>query len=107
MNDGINALHSTTARDSMLHDRLPQLCQESSALYPICIAFQLALTSFAMPRFCEYFDTALGTFRSELARSTTLSDGTLTSGLLLCSIGVRDPRFLRETLCYGSDTLSS
>jgi hypothetical protein len=91
----------------MLHDRLPQLCLESSALYPICIAFQLALTSFARPRFCEYFDTALGTFRSELARSTTLSDGTLTSGLLLCSIGVRDPRFLRETLCYGSDTLSS
>ncbi|KAJ6044886.1 hypothetical protein N7499_007390 [Penicillium canescens] len=88
MNDGINALHSTTARDSMLHDRLPQLCQESSALYSICIAFQLALTSFAMPRFCEYFDTALGTFRSELARSTTLSDGTLTSGLLLCSIGL-------------------
>jgi hypothetical protein len=91
MNDGINVLHSTTARDSMLHDRLPQLCQESSALYSICIAFQLALTTSVTPKFCECFDTALGKFRSELARSTTLSDGTLTSGLLLCSIGVRHP----------------
>lgn len=89
MNDGINTLHSTTARDSMLHPRLPQLCQESNALYPICIAFQLALSSTVTPQFCEYFDTALRTFRSELACSTTLSDATLTSGLLLCSIGVR------------------
>ncbi|KAJ5338230.1 hypothetical protein N7452_004958 [Penicillium brevicompactum] len=83
MNDGINTLHSTTARDSMLHPRLPQLCQESNALYPICIAFQLALSSTVTPQFCEYFDTALRTFRSELACSTTLSDATLTSGLLL------------------------
>jgi hypothetical protein len=75
----------------MLHLRLPELCQQSSALYSICIAFQLALSSPVTPRFCEYFDTALKTFRSELACSTTLSDGTLTSGLLLCSIGVRDP----------------
>ncbi|KAJ5308923.1 hypothetical protein N7508_004302 [Penicillium antarcticum] len=88
MNDGINALHSTTAKDSMLHDRLPQLCQESSALYSICIAFQLALKSSVTPQFCEYFDKSLGIFRSELARSITLSDGTLTSGLLLCSIGL-------------------
>ncbi|KAK9852402.1 hypothetical protein MYU51_008133 [Penicillium brevicompactum] len=88
MNDGINTLHSTTARDSMLHPRLPQLCQESNALYPICIAFQLALSSTVTPQFCEYFDTALRTFRSELACSTTLSDATLTSGLLLCSIGL-------------------
>ncbi|KAJ5860948.1 uncharacterized protein N7529_008258 [Penicillium soppii] len=88
MNNGINALHSTTARDSMLHLRLPELCQQSRALYSICIAFQLALSSTVTPRFCEYFDTALRTFRSELACSTTLSDGTLTSGLLLCSIGL-------------------
>ncbi|KAJ5757972.1 uncharacterized protein N7511_006666 [Penicillium nucicola] len=88
MNDGINALHSTTASDSMLHDRLPQLCQQSSALYSICIAFQLALTSSVTPQFCEYFDKSLGIFRSELACSTVLSDGTLTSGLLLCSIGL-------------------
>jgi hypothetical protein len=78
----------------MLYPRLPQLCQESSALYSICIAFQLALSSTATSRFCEYFDTALKTFRSELACSTTLSDGTLTSGLLLCTIGVRNINFL-------------
>ncbi|KAJ5824139.1 hypothetical protein N7447_006479 [Penicillium robsamsonii] len=88
MNNGINLLHSTTARDSLLQPRLPQLCRESSALYPICIAFQLALSSSVSSQFCEYFDTALKTFRSELACSTTLSDGTLTSGLLLCSIGL-------------------
>ncbi|KAJ5170364.1 uncharacterized protein N7500_003147 [Penicillium coprophilum] len=88
MNNGINVLHSTTARDSMLHPRLPQLCQESGALSSICIAFQLALSSTDSSQFCEYFDTALRTFRSELACSTTLSDGTLTSGLLLCSIGL-------------------
>ncbi|CAG8010956.1 unnamed protein product [Penicillium salamii] len=88
MNNGINTLHSTTARDSMLHPRLPELCQDSRALFPICIAFQLALSSIITPRFCEYFDTALRTFRSELACSKTLSDGTLTSGLLLCSIGL-------------------
>ncbi|OQE02407.1 hypothetical protein PENSOL_c002G00584 [Penicillium solitum] len=88
MNNGFNVLHSTTARDTMLHPRLPQLCQESSALYSICIAFQLALSSTVTSQFCEYFDTALRTFREELACSTTLSDGTLTSGLLLCSIGL-------------------
>ncbi|CAI7663618.1 unnamed protein product [Penicillium glandicola] len=88
MNNGINTLHSTTARDTMLYSRLPQLCQESSALYSICIAFQLALSSTVSSQFREYFDTALKTFRSELACSTTLSDGTLTSGLLLCSIGL-------------------
>ncbi|KAJ5503405.1 hypothetical protein N7463_006279 [Penicillium fimorum] len=88
MNNGINVLHSTTARDGLLHPRLPQLCRESSALYSICIAFQLALSSSVSSQFCEYFDTALRTFRSELACSTTLSDGTLTSGLLLCSIGL-------------------
>ncbi|KAJ5964317.1 uncharacterized protein N7479_004193 [Penicillium vulpinum] len=88
MSNGINMLHSTTARDIMLLPRLPQLCQESSALYSICIAFQLALSSTVSSQFCEYFDTALRTFRSELAHSITLSDGTLISGLLLCSIGL-------------------
>ncbi|KAJ5090615.1 hypothetical protein N7532_009299 [Penicillium argentinense] len=88
LRDGINVLHSTTARDSMLQPRLPQLCQESSALYTICLAFQLSLVSTHSPRFFEYFDAALREFRSELARSTTLSDGTLTAGLLLCSIGL-------------------
>ncbi|KAJ5935276.1 hypothetical protein N7466_004823 [Penicillium verhagenii] len=88
MNGGINVLHSTTARDGMLQPRLPELCQESSALYTICLAFQLSLSSTQSPQFFEYFDTALREFRSELARSTILSDGTLTAGLLLCSIGL-------------------
>ncbi|KAK5788771.1 hypothetical protein VI817_009729 [Penicillium citrinum] len=86
--DGINVLHSTTARDSMLQHRLPQLCEESNALYTICLAFQLSLSSTRSPLFLEYFDTSLRKFRSELACSTTLSDGTLTAGLLLCSIGL-------------------
>ena len=90
MKDGINVLHSTTARESMLQPRLPQLCEESSALYTICLAFQLSLSSTCSPIFLEYFDTSLRKFRSELACSTTLSDGTLTAGLLLCTIGVRD-----------------
>lgn len=90
--DGINVLHSTTARDSMLQHRLPQLCEESNALYTICLAFQLSLSSTRSPLFLEYFDTSLRKFRSELACSTTLSDGTLTAGLLLCSIGVRDQK---------------
>ncbi|KAJ6015487.1 hypothetical protein N7540_010078 [Penicillium herquei] len=88
INGGINVLHSTTARDSMLQPRLPQLCQESTALYTICLTFQLSLSSIQSPRFLEYFDAALREFRSELAQSTILSDGTLTAGLLLCSIGL-------------------
>ncbi len=75
----------------MLQPRLPQLCAESDALYDICLAFQLSLTSHRSPHFFEYFDTSLRKFRSELACSTSLSDGTLTAGLLLCSIGVRNP----------------
>lgn len=77
----------------MLQPRLPELCQESSALYPICLAFQLSLSATHTAPFFEYFDSALREFRSELARSTTLSDGTLTAGLLLCSIGVRHYMF--------------
>ncbi|KAJ5632453.1 hypothetical protein N7490_008792 [Penicillium lividum] len=88
MNEGINVLHSTTTRDSMLQPRLPQLCQESSALYKICLAFQISVSSAHSPRFMEYFDAALREFRSELTQSTILSDGTLTAGLLLCSIGL-------------------
>lgn len=92
LTNGINILHSTTAPESMLQPRLPELCQESSALYNICLTFQLSLSATDTPQFFEYFDTSLREFRSELARSTTLSDGTLTAGLLLCSIGVSVPK---------------
>ncbi|CAL5873659.1 uncharacterized protein PFLUO_LOCUS7941 [Penicillium psychrofluorescens] len=72
----------------MLQPRLPELCRESSALYTTCLAFQLSLAPSLTPRFFEYFDAALRTFRSELACSTTLLDGTLAAGLLLCSVGL-------------------
>lgn len=88
MNSGMNVLHSTRAGDSLLQPRIPQLCRESRALYTICLAFQLSLGTTQSSEFFEYFDKALREFRSELAQSTTLPDGTLLSGLLLCSIGV-------------------
>ncbi|OOQ84834.1 C6 finger domain protein [Penicillium brasilianum] len=88
LTNGMNILHSTGAPHSMLQSRLPELCQESSALYNICLTFQLSLSATHTPQFFEYFDTSLREFRSELARSTTLSDGTLTAGLLMCSIGL-------------------
>lgn len=84
-------LHSTTVNDSVLLPLLPQLCEQSKALYAICLAFQVTLTPEMRPRFFEYFDAALNRFRSELATSlTSLEDGTLAAGLLLCSIGVSD-----------------
>ncbi|KAF3386863.1 hypothetical protein F1880_000799 [Penicillium rolfsii] len=88
LTNGINILHSTTAPHGMLQSRLPELCQESSALYNICLTIQLSLSATHTPQFYEYLDTSLRKFRSELARSTTLADGTLTAGLLLCSIGL-------------------
>lgn len=92
LTSGVNVLHSTTVNNSLLVHGLPQLCQQSRALYAICLAFQVTLTPDLRPRFFEYFDAALSTFRSELAMSVTgLDDGTLTAGLLLCSIGVCRP----------------
>ncbi|KAJ6140580.1 hypothetical protein N7470_010376 [Penicillium chermesinum] len=88
MNSGINVLHSTTAGDDLLQPRLPELCCESSALYTICLAFQLSLETVQSPQFFEYFDKSLREFRAELDRSTTLPDGTLLAGLLLSSIGL-------------------
>ncbi|KAJ5375634.1 hypothetical protein N7517_007640 [Penicillium concentricum] len=79
--------------ESMLQPRLPGLCEESNALYDICLTLQLSLSTIRTLQFFEYFDTSLQEFRSELARSTTLSDGTLTAGLLLCSIGVSDLKY--------------
>lgn len=108
LTSGINILHSTTAPQSMLQPRLPELCQESSALYNICLTFQLSLSATHTPQFFEYLDTSLREFRSELARSTTLSDGTLTAGLLMCSIGVSDPRLpFHEPLGFERLTPSS
>ncbi|RAK95302.1 Zn(II)2Cys6 transcription factor [Aspergillus ibericus CBS 121593] len=88
---GINILHSTTVHDgeTPLKLRLPTLCQQSEALYRICVTLQVSLRSDMKSHFFEYFDAALNNFRSELAQSEAyLKDGTLTAGLLLCTIGV-------------------
>lgn len=73
----------------MLQPRLPRLVEESTCLYTVCLAFQISLSTTHSALFFEYFGAALRDFRSELLRSKTLSDGTLTAALLLCSIGVR------------------
>lgn len=85
----------------MLRHRLPELCQDSSALYNICLTFQLSLPSTHTPQFFEYLDTSLREFRFELAHSTTLSDGILTAGLLLCGIVVSGLQFLRFMHRFG------
>lgn len=92
LSSGINVLHSTTIHDGEipLKVRLPGLCQQSDALYQICITLQVSIRPDLKSQFFEYFDAALNKFRSELARSEAyLEDGTLTAGLLLCTIGVR------------------
>ncbi|KAL5049093.1 hypothetical protein BDW71DRAFT_195570 [Aspergillus fruticulosus] len=94
LSSGINILHSTTVHDgeNPLKMRLPALCQQSEALYQICITLQVSIRTDLKPRFFEYFDAALNKFRSELAQSETyLEDGTLTAGLLL-SHGAERPR---------------
>ncbi|OJJ68035.1 hypothetical protein ASPBRDRAFT_47547 [Aspergillus brasiliensis CBS 101740] len=91
LSSGINVLHSTTIHDGEipLKLRLPALCQQSEALYQICITLQVSLRSDLKSQFFEYFDAALNKFRSELAQSEAyLEDGTLTAGLLLCTIGI-------------------
>ncbi|OJI89135.1 hypothetical protein ABZX51_010100 [Aspergillus tubingensis] len=91
LSSGINVLHSTTMHDGEipLKVRLPGLCQQSEALYQICITLQVSIRPDLKSQFFEYFDAALNKFRSELAQSEAyLEDGTLTAGLLLCTIGI-------------------
>lgn len=89
LRSGINILHSTTVDDSALGPRLPQLCQQSKALYAVCIAFQVSLSGKIRHRFYEYFHAAIATFRSELSHCKDfLNDGTWNAGLILCTIGV-------------------
>ncbi|GKZ52235.1 hypothetical protein AnigIFM49718_000108 [Aspergillus niger] len=91
LSSGINVLHSTTVQDGEmpLKVRLPGLCQQSEALYQICITLQVSIRLDLKSQFFEYFDAALNKFRSELAQSEAyLEDGTLTAGLLLCTIGI-------------------
>ncbi|KAL4972622.1 hypothetical protein BDW66DRAFT_169411 [Aspergillus desertorum] len=88
---GINILHSTSVHDeqTLLKPRLPTLCQQSEALYRICVALQASLSREPTARFFEYLDIGLNKFRAELAKSEPhLEDGTLTAGLLLCTVGV-------------------
>ncbi|GIC87655.1 uncharacterized protein Aud_004042 [Aspergillus udagawae] len=73
---------------NLFRTHLPRLCQQSEALYLICITLQASLTADLDARFFEYLDAGLNKFRNELARSETyLEDGTMTAGLLLCTIG--------------------
>ncbi|GAA90917.1 C6 finger domain protein [Aspergillus luchuensis IFO 4308] len=70
LSSGINVLHSTTMHDGEI---------------PLKVSIRPDLKS----EFFEYFDAALNKFRSELDRSEAyLEDGTLTAGLLLCTIGI-------------------
>ncbi|GAQ47080.1 Zn(II)2Cys6 transcription factor [Aspergillus tubingensis] len=70
LSSGINVLHSTTIHDGEI---------------PLKVSIRPDLKS----QFFEYFDAALNKFRSELAQSEAyLEDGTLTAGLLLCTIGI-------------------
>lgn len=101
LSSGINILHSTTVHDeqTLLKPRLPVLCQQSQALYQICIALQASLDQEPTARFLEYLDIGLNKFRTELSNSAHyLGDGTLTAGLLLCTIGVRVPYFSATSL---------
>ncbi|KAH2599718.1 hypothetical protein KXV63_003861 [Aspergillus fumigatus] len=73
----------------LLKLRLPALCQKSEALYRICIALQASLSGKPAACSLEYLEVGLNKFRAELSESEgNLEDGTLTAGLLLCTIGV-------------------
>lgn len=89
---GINSLHSTAVNDAdnLLASRFPELCEESEALYSLSLALQASVSEESKTEFLEYLDLALSIFRAELASSAPhLKDGTLTAGLLLCTVGVR------------------
>ncbi|KAL3457553.1 hypothetical protein BJX64DRAFT_295852 [Aspergillus heterothallicus] len=91
LSSGINILHSTTIHDveNSLGARLPSLCQQSEALYSICITLQISLNPDLKTHFLENFDAALIRFRTELSRNDAyLEDSTLAAGLLLCTIGI-------------------
>ncbi|KAF7592550.1 hypothetical protein BBP40_012774, partial [Aspergillus hancockii] len=91
LTSGINVLHSTSVHDTrnLLESKLPTLCQSSRSLYAICVALQASISPKLRCRFFEHYDVALNQFRAELSSSVTyLQDGTLTAGLLLCSIGL-------------------
>ncbi|KAH1319402.1 hypothetical protein KXV81_008131 [Aspergillus fumigatus] len=91
LSSGINILHSTTVHDEqiLLKLRLPALCQKSEALYRICIALQASLSGKPAACSLEYLEVGLNKFRAELSESEgNLEDGTLTAGLLLCTLGV-------------------
>ncbi|KAL2800987.1 hypothetical protein BJX66DRAFT_290652 [Aspergillus keveii] len=88
---GINILcGKANDPDCIFRNSLPTLCRQSEALYRICLALQVSVSSCRSDQFFEYFDTALKHFRSELNRTGTaqLADGTFTAGLLLCTIGM-------------------
>ncbi|KAA8649709.1 uncharacterized protein ATNIH1004_002383 [Aspergillus tanneri] len=86
LSSGIDILHSATLREENLRSTLPALCEQSKALYAVCLAHQVSLSS--KLQFLRSFDAAVNLFRSELRSATVLKDGTFTAGLLLCSTGM-------------------
>ncbi|UPK96084.1 hypothetical protein LCI18_007019 [Fusarium solani-melongenae] len=90
LTSGINFLHATNVNDAsnQLASRLPELWMHSEALLDTCLAFQASTEESTRPRFFDYFDSALAKFRLELDRNALhIQDSTITTGLLLCSIG--------------------
>ncbi|KAF4990478.1 hypothetical protein FDECE_14362 [Fusarium decemcellulare] len=90
LTSGINLLHATNVNDAgnQLVSRLPELWKHSEALLDTCLALQASTEASTRPRFFDYFDTALAKFRLELDRNALhIQDSTITTGLLLCSIG--------------------
>ncbi|EEA23640.1 C6 finger domain protein, putative [Talaromyces marneffei ATCC 18224] len=87
LSNGINILHATTIQESnnLLWNRLPMLCEQSDALYTICLAIQVSLTDQLKVRFFEYFDAALGKFRSALAQHVSIVCGTVSDTSTLTS----------------------
>lgn len=100
---GVNLLHATTIHEIPIASAIPQLCQESAALYKICLALQCYMHPDLNAEFLDFYNDGLTKFRSELSTSSTigLRESNLLSGLLLCSIGVSESTlFYFFVTCY-------
>ena len=83
-------MHATKTHEIKLASAIPQLCQESPALYKICLALQCYTHPDLNADFLSFYNDGLVKFRLELSESSTigLGDSNLISGLLLCTIEV-------------------
>jgi hypothetical protein len=94
---GINILHATNIHETPLASAVPRLCQESAALYKICLALQCYTHPDLNADFLDFYNDGLIKFRSELSVSSTagLRESNLLSGLLLCTIEVSPYWYVR------------